>query len=383
MRFVIYSFIIPLVIVSNIVASDVLSNTQTDMLNLTNEKNIQDSSKLKKDLLNPIIYQYSYSNDIDNDRQTKKSSLSINQSIFRFGGIYYALRYSLSLQDLANLNLSIQKKLLLFKTYSLVYNIKKLDIKISQQKNLLSSATIDLKIKKESVFKGLLDISFLNNSLISKNKISSIVIDLEFQKEKLINDLKALSDIDYKKIITPKLEVLSQKDFISHNLSIKKDSLTVKQNDYTKGITNAKYLPNISVNYKTTLNHDTENTTSKYGFTVSVPLDLRIYNDISASRISYLKSKRQLELTKLKERLFLDTQLKSIDNIKDKISLTKHNIIEYNKILDETNELVEAGLKIGDDALVLENTINNEELNIKNYQIDIQLKLLELYKNII
>jgi hypothetical protein len=41
----------------------------------------------------------------------------------------------------------------------------------------LENAKIDLRIKKESVTNGLLDISFLNNAILTKNSIDASLLE--------------------------------------------------------------------------------------------------------------------------------------------------------------------------------------------------------------
>jgi len=221
-----------LFIFTSLSANQILSNTQETLLDLSNEKIIQDTSKLKKDVLNPIRYSYIYAKD-EKFGISKKSIISIDQPIFRSGGIYYAIKYASNLKNSSTLSLNIQRKNLIVQVLTNVYNIKKLDIQIEKQKLLLANSKIDLKIKKESVFNGLLSISFLNNALITVNKTKLSLINLEFSKNSLINNLKNLSDLKYTQIKLPKLDILNHKDFIKNNLDLKNSQLSLKSKKYS------------------------------------------------------------------------------------------------------------------------------------------------------
>ena len=370
-----------LFIFTSLSANQILSNTQETLLDLSNEKIIQDSSKLKKDVLNPIRYSYIYAKD-EKFGISKKSIISIDQPIFRSGGIYYAIKYASNLKNSSTLSLNIQRKNLIVQVLTNVYNIKKLDIQIEKQKLLLANSKIDLKIKKESVFNGLLSISFLNNALITVNKTKLSLINLEFSKNSLINNLKNLSDLKYTQIKLPKLDILNHKDFIKNNLDLKNSQLSLKSKDYLRGITNAKYLPSINVNYKKTIAHSNALDNYNYGFSINVPINFTTINAMQSAKIDYLKQKEQNKLSKISQNIFLDTKILSIKNINDKIYLTKENIKSYENLLNQTQELSDAGLKTFDDIKILKNSLKNEKLNLNLYKIDEQIELIEIYKRV-
>ena len=370
-----------LFIFTSLSANQILSNTQETLLDLSNEKIIQDTSKLKKDVLNPIRYSYIYAKD-EKFGISKKSIISIDQPIFRSGGIYYAIKYASNLKNSSTLSLNIQRKNLIVQVLTNVYNIKKLDIQIEKQKLLLANSKIDLKIKKESVFNGLLSMSFLNNALITVNKTKLSLINLEFSKNSLINNLKNLSDLKYTQIKLPKLDILNHKDFIKNNLDLKNSQLSLKSKDYLKGITNAKYLPSINVNYKKIIAHSNALDNYNYGFSINVPINFTTINAMQSAKIDYLKQKEQNKLSKISQNIFFDTKILSIKNINDKIYLTKENIKSYENLLNQTQELSDAGLKTVDDIKILKNSLKNEKLNINLYKIDEQIELLEIYKRV-
>ncbi len=372
---------------STLFSSEILSPTQTKIYKLSKEKIKEDSSKLSKDWINPIMYQYSYkkSDKVIQGNEigvSKNSMLSINQPIFRSGGIYYAIKYASSLEKSSNLSLDIQKKQLIAQALNTVLNIKKLDLQISQQQNLLQNANIDLKIKKESIFNGLLDISFLNNALLIKNKNELALLNLQFNKDNLINNLKNISHLPYDEIKLPKLKLLTKEEFQINNLNLQKNSYDINNKDYLSGITNAKYLPVVSLNYNKTLNHITNKDVDVYGFDVSIPIDFKGFADSSSSKIAYLKAKEELKLTKYKEMTFLNTKLLLIKNIDKKVALTLQNIKAYNILLKQTREYLSAGLKTKNDVQVLKNSRNNEKLNIDIFDIEKQSELLQLYTRI-
>jgi hypothetical protein len=363
---------------TSLYGSEILSEQRLDSLKIANEKAMEDSSKLKIDWVNPITYTYSYSNP-DNSSSTKQSTISINQPIFKSGGIYSAINYANNLRASSKLSIDLQKKALVSQALNIAYNIKKLDLQIKKQKLNLDNAKIDLRIKKESVFNGLLDISFLNNAIIAKNNIKASLLDLEYQKKSLVLSFNNLSSKKVEEIELPVFAQVSYDKFKQGHLTIEKTKIDIESKKNYKWMTTAKYLPTLNVNYSKNMNHTTDKDKDTYGFNVVVPFDFKGYYDSGASKLDYLKAKKDLEILELEEKNFFHTKNLMLKTLDAKIDLTKENIKSYIDLLEQTIELANAGIKTQDDAKVLENSKNSELLSLEMYKIDKQLELLEIY----
>jgi hypothetical protein len=68
--------------------------------------------------------------------------------------------------------------------------------------------------------------------------------------------------------------------------------------------------------------------------------------------------------------------------LESKLSLTKENIVVYNDLLSQNKELAGVGIKTQDDVQVIQNSRDSELLNMKIFEIDKQLELLEIYGKI-
>jgi hypothetical protein len=387
-KFLIYQYMLLTILVSaSLSASDtILSSTQNEILNLNRQKTKADVSKLSKDWIdkNAITYTYGYSKTNDSRVPSQRSStISINQSIFRSGGIYYAIKYASNVDDESKLSLKIQKQNLITQVLNSVFSIKKLDLQIRKQKLSFQNAIIDYENKKESVFNGLLDISFLNNALLVKNKIEISLIDLEFAKQNIIRTLSTLSDLPYNKIKLPSLQLITKDKFSNNNLNIKKASISMQKQNSLSGVLNAQYLPKVKVNYSKILNHTKHNDSYKYGFNIIVPIDYKTLDALQSNKIAVLKQKALVKLIEEQEEVFFKLNEFEIKNIIKKIALTKQNIKAYKKLLTQTQELFNEGLKTSNDVKILYNSKKSEELSIKIYQIDKQMKLLDIYKRVI
>jgi len=367
-------------------SSNILSNTQNEILDLNYKKSNQDVSKLSKDWIDKgaVNYTYSYNKTDNNNIPISKMSIfSINQSIFRSGGIYYAIKYASNVNEDSKLSLQIQKQNLISQTLNTVYNIKKLDLQIQKQTLALKNAQIDYTNKKESVFNGLLDISFLNNAMLILNKTKISLIDLKFAKQNTINTLSTLSDLSYDKIPLPSLSLISKDNYKNENLNIQKASIDIQKQISLSGISNAQYLPKVLVNASKTFNHTNHTDSYKYGFNIVVPIDFKTSNALQSNKLAILQQKANQKLIKQKEDIFFASNTLEIENVNKKISLTKQNIKAYEQLLSQTKEQYNAGLKTANDVEILNNSKQSEVLSVKIYEIDKQIKLLELYKRVV
>jgi outer membrane protein TolC len=373
-----YNILVVLLLSSSLYSNEILSEQRLDSLKLANEKVQEDSKKLKIDWINPITYTYSYSNP-DNSTSTKQSTIAINQPIFKSGGIFSAVNYADNLKTSSELSIDMQKKALVTQALNIAFNIKKLNLQIKKQNLALDNAKIDLRVKKESVFNGLLDISFLNNAIISKNNIKASLLDLEYQKQAQLLAFNNLSSKKIDEIELPVLKQVNYDDFKQKHLEIDKSKVDIKVKNNLDWMTTAKYLPTINVNYSKNMNHTTDKDIDTYGFNVVVPLDFKGYYDTGASKVAYLQAKKDLEILKTQEKNFFHTKNLMLKTLDAKIALTKENIKSYKELLEQTIELANAGIKTEDDAKVLENSKNSELLSLEMYQIDKQIELLEIY----
>jgi len=283
----------------------------------------------------------------------------------------------------------MQKKVLIKSAYNLAYTIKKTDLQMAKTKLALENAKIDLRIKKESVTNGLLDISFLNNAILTKNSIDATLLELDFTKINLINSFKNISTFDPYKVELPVLAKVNGKDFKEKHLEILKTQIDIESKKNLEETTISNYRPSIVANGSYTYDHTSissahpkDTTGSVYGVKVVIPLDYNYYAKTGSAKVDYLKSKQDLEILKTKEANFFKTQELKITMLDSKLTLTKENIVVYNDLLAQNIELASVGIKTRDDVQVIQNSRDSELLNMKIFEIDKQLELLEIYGKI-
>lgn len=361
------------------------------------EKNEAESSKLRDSWIAPVQINYSYSksNPYDNEQSNQNAAIRVNQPIFQSGGIYYGIKFANANKYYTAYSIDVAKRKMIKDAIAILMQIKQTQLKEQKQNLQIKNAQINLEQKKEEYFSGQLDSGFLDDAIIQKNNAMSALYDIQTAKEKLISSFHALSDLDYKKAKIPYLELLSNEEFLKHNIVLQMNKSQTQKNRYNKNVTIAKYLPKVNLtagyNWKLTKNQSFQFGSSiqsnsneldyyDYGISASIPLDINTFRDIESAKVDYLKAKvvqkdKQRELNSLYEQV-----MHNIENFNKKISLSNENIDLYSKLLEDTKELYSVGYKTEYDVKTLENSLQIQNIDTKIYEIDKQLELLNLYE---
>lgn len=370
---------------SHLIANDdYLSQTKKDILNYSYQQSIEDSKVLKNDWINPITYSYIYSDTDTYD--TTRSQVSISQPIFKSGGIYSAIKYASSVKIQTDISIDVQRKELIKQTINLLFQIKQMNISIKKQKLLVANSKIDVQRKKEQVLNGILDTSFLDNSILELNTNQNNLIDLEYQKDILINNLATLSDKKYNELELPKLSLVTSDEYIHNNIYVTQAQDQINTSYWVKNMTVSSYLPTVNVTADYTKYHDTDNNPSlnedeikNFGFNITIPLDIRFSNQIQSSKIAYLQNKSALIDKKQEEQTLFDNSLAKIKSLDKKIKIAKSDILLYDSLVTQIQEQLNVGMKTQSDLDTIQNSQKIKVLEIESLNIDKQIELLEIY----
>ncbi len=288
----------------------ILSEDRLNLFKYSEEQNKESSDKLKKDWINPITL--TYAKNYGETYDSTKSMININQPIFKSGGIYKAIKYADASFEYNNIDIEIQKKELIKSATTLLFNLHIIDLNIQKNELLLKNANIDIIRKKEQVLNGFLDTSYLDNAILDANKVKNALVELQYQKEEINNNFSNIASGEYKSFDLPILNLADEKTFLDKNIQLSKTKADIDQKNYFKDITIAKYLPTLNANMDYTKYHDTDNNPSitetsvqNYGLSVTMPLDVRTFNDIETQKIEYLKAKLDLKIKYLKNKTFI------------------------------------------------------------------------------
>lgn len=382
--FLVSLFFIPLFLGAE--DKNILSNDRLNLFNYNETQNEEDSSKLKKDWINPITLTYtkSYTDLYD----TSKSAINISQPIFKSGGIFSAIKYAQANYEYTKIDINMQRKELIKDATTMLFNLHVIDLNIKKNELLLKNANIDIIRKKEQVLNGFLDTSYLDNAILDANKIKNTLAELQYNKEELNNSFSNIASGEYRSFDLPVLSIANKDVFFNNNITIEKAKADIKQKDYLTDITIAKYLPTVNVNGSHTQYHEVEEASISnenvysYGLSVTMPLDVRTFNDIESQRINYLKAKLDLKNKILEEENFYKTKIAKIKMINNKKQIAKDDYELYNSLLTIIIEEKEAELKTQSDIDTLLNSQKIKSIELKIYTLEEQIELLDIYSKI-
>ena len=375
--------------------SDILSNNQNLLFEYDFRNNAAQSDKLQKSWINPVMLRYSRDYSEQFGAKTIKTgsfSVSIDQPIFRSGGIYYAIKYAQALRGANAAQIALKKREVITQAVKLLFEIRKSELEIKKLRLMIKNDAIDIRQKRESYRAGLLDSSFLDQALLKKNQDEASLLELQINKAELEEKFSLLSDKDPHTLKLPKLRLIDRKVYSRQNLELERDRLKAVQEAYNAKITWAKYLPTLSVHARYTdedINPLFARTGSglkekyrTYGFTLSMPLDINMFADVEASKVAALKAKTEvIEREKRIEEEYRMAQ-KRLKMIGQKIALAQKNEKLYRNLYRVTRNLAKAGEKTDYDTRMMYHSLQIKKLDKEIYRIDRQIELLKLYAKV-
>lgn len=390
-RFSLYLALLISTLSSKELERSILSSNRLELFDYREQKVIQESKKLSIDWISPITYSYNYYDYKDLDNQDRFSAISINQAIFKSGGIYNSIKYASNLQRSSIADIDIARKNLIKEALSTLFEIYKTDSLIEKQLLLIKNGELDVFRKKEQVLSGLLDASYLDNALLELSAKRVALSDIKYSKEALINRFESLSEADYKAIELPKLELIDKMEFLKENKNIQKQEFIAQKEYRYKNVVISRYLPSVNAIYNYTKYHgdhranlgsNFNNELQKYGLNLTIPLDFRAFSDTQSAKIEYLKSQTELNIIKDEENSFYKTKLASIKRAQEKLQIAKEELDTYSSLVSQMSELSLAGYKTDLDLQTMQNSKSIKELDLDIYEYELQIELLELYARI-
>ncbi|MEN8304300.1 MAG: TolC family protein [Campylobacterota bacterium] len=367
-----------------------ISKIKNDEFGYDYSKNEEENLKLRDSWIAPLNLNYSHSvsNPYGSEQVSQNAAIRMDQPIFRSGGIYYGVKYANALRKYSDYSVDVAKRKMIKDAISLLIQIKQSDFRIKRQELQIKNAEISLAQNREQYLNGQLDSGFLDNAIIERNFVIQNLYDIQTSKERLISSFNALSDLEYKKVTIPHLELLNREEFLKHNIVLKMADSQIEKDSYNKNVTIAKYLPAVSL----TAGYNWSKSDSPfkfgpdekdyydYGFKANMPIDLNTFRDIESARIDYLKSTVIKEDNRIQLESVFEQVMQNIKNLEKKKLLSIENIDIYSKLLKDTKDLYSAGYKTEYDVSLLENSVEISKIDSKIYEMDKQLELLTLYE---
>ena len=270
-----------------------------------------------------------------------------------------------------------------------MFQIKKIAVSISKQNLLIQNAKLDIQRKKEQVLNGILDTSFLDNSILDSNSKQNTLIDLEYQRRMFINNLATFSDKKYNEFELPTFLISKSDEFLRKNIYLQKAKEEINTSYWLKNMISSNYLPTVNFTADYTKYHDTdknpslsEDGTTNYGFNVTIPLDIKYSNTIQSAKIEYLQNKTLLQEKEEEEKMLFNNVNAKLDSLDKKIEIANSDIQLYDSLVTQIKEQLDVGMKTKSDLETIQNSRHIKTLEIKSLKIEKQLELLEIYSRV-
>jgi len=367
-----------------------LSVLKQEQMDLQYQHNEINSDKLKLDWLNPINGAWSWNKTEDSfgsDGENSQFSITLDQPIFKSGGIYFAMKYADANREFLHLSTQLEEQNLIKEAMSLILSYQKNAYQIQRTKLQIDNAMIDIKRKKEQFESGFVDSSDLDQAMLNKNALEHNLLELQIAQKRLKRSFEALSDGSIEALSLPRFEMMDEKAFVEASLNIKKQAGDYTRSQWLQKAAISQFLPTVSVNggYYSKHNEPVAGRTSDdgyytYGIRISMPLyDVNRGREIELKRIESMQSGLKLQdVRRSEEKLYIRVyeEVGFLDQ-KHKIALENYKL--YGELVASARDLEIAGEKTIYDVQTLENSRETMRVDAQIYAIDAQLALLDLY----
>ncbi len=374
--------------------SNILSQDKSSLLTYQNEQNFVQSRKLENAWINPVMLQYSknYSTQFGEVIDTQQFIVSVDQPIFKMGGIWAAVKYAKALGKVNALDIELQKRQLISEALNILYNLKKSKFQVKKLDFIIQNDNLDIQIQKESYEEGLSNRTLYDQALLKRNQDTTSKLEIELNIAKLENDFLLLSDHDPYALTLPNFGMMKKERYMDEQLELQRDSLRIEEKKHNKHITLTKYLPEVSINGRYT-NEDlnplftapgssVKKEYFNYGFKVTLPININSFDDVQNAKIDYLNA--QVTLNEKKKTVSNNFKLaqKRLEIIDRKIALSKDDMTHYESMLVTAQDLESLGDRTSLDTQMVANNVNVRKLDQEIYKLDAQIELLGLYVNV-
>jgi len=182
-----------------------------------------------------LTYKRSWSTQIpDGTHPVNSYSVSINQPIFKSGGIYYGIKF-------AKANYSLAKAI------ELLFKIKQTKLTIAKLKMQVKNRDIEIKNANELYSAGLNGSVELDRAMANKDEAQIAMLDMRANLEELKGAFRKLSSKNPDRLKLPKLSLIGKERFINNNTELAVAKSKAISKDYQAKMTRSKYLPTVSI----------------------------------------------------------------------------------------------------------------------------------------
>ena len=374
--------------------SDILSGNKEIQLGYQQEQSSVATDKLENAWINPVRLQYSksYSSQFPSTVGTGQFLISVDQPIFKSGGIWAALKYAKAQGYANSLDIELQRRELISQALTTLYNLKKSHLQIEKLNYTVQNDKLDMQIQKESYDAGLTNRTLYDQSLLKHNRDITSKLDIELSIAKLENQFSLLSDSDPYKIKIPNFTMIDENRYNDGQLELQRDTSRIEEKKHYSYMTWTKYLPEVALTGRY-VNEDLNPLFAQpgsslkreyynYGFKVSIPLNINMMKDVEISKIDYMNAQLSLEEKKIEIANRFKLIKERLAIIDKKIALSKEDEEHYANMYVVALDLETAGDATSFDTEIVTNTIQVRKIDQDIYKLDAQLELLGLYTKV-
>ncbi len=365
---------------------NLLNNNYNELFDLELQKSLKDKDYNSLSWISPVMltFQRTWNTQVPHTTQPFNSySISINQPIFKSGGIYYGIKFANANYGLARANVIKEKNALIAKAVELLFNIKKTKLSIQKMRLQIKNAKIEIKAKQELLDAGLSDSIDLDNALAKKDEAEIALLQLEASLAELKGAFAKISSKNPDTLRLPRLSLIGKDKFLNSNIELDIARANAKSKEYYAKMTRSKYLPTVSVGASYTKVSKAQpfmrDKFANYSLTVSVPLSINAGNEIESAKLDSMIAKIKVKNSQKSAVQDYKITAKKLSLIERRIALAKKEARVYARLLKSTKNLYRAGQRSINDVKLIKNSLKIKRLDAKIYAIDKQIELLKLY----
>lgn len=362
-----------------------LRDTEKQIIN-ENYSSSKDSWIGGVDLSSSLSRSHSFTSD--SDKLSKSLSIGFSQSLFESGGIEFSIKNAKDTlnQDLIaweNENISIMQTI-----YETLLSIKKIKLQIEQSDYTYKNKEIQLALKKIQYEAGDVDITELNDAIMSKNSQFKSNISLKNSLKEELYELSKYTNLNYEEIEILDFKPISKEYFIKNSTNLRYEKSKINTLNSSHEELKSSYGPSLSFSSSLSYSHSddlTNNTNSdsasgSLGLRFSMPLfDITKKYKLEKSRLEVLKQKVSLTDTKKELEYQYEQILTQIDTYEKYNTTIAENLKLYNDLIIISDTSNSVGMTSDYDLEILQNTKKINEYDLEINDINTKLQYSKLY----
>ena len=377
-------------LIGSILAASELKNLLNDNYNhlfdLELQKSLSESNYNSLSWVSPIVlsFQRSWNTQVEGTTNPlNRYSISINQPIFKSGGIYYGIKFAKANYNLSKISIIKKRNELIAKAVELLYRIKKTKLVIAKLKLQVKNSDIEINSRQELYSAGVSSSIDLDTALAKKDEAQLALLDMQTNLQELKSAFAKISNKNPDRLKLPKLSLVDRDRFIANNLDIDLANAKANTKEYAYKATRSRYLPTVSVSASYTkvskAQPFTKDKFANYSLQVSMPISVNMGNDLERAKLDSLISKVEAKTKMQDAKIDYKSVAKKLAIIDKRVAVANKEAKIYKRLANSTNRLYKAGQRSKNDVALLRNSYKMKKLDAQIYALDKQIELLKLY----